>query len=226
MLRKPSLIAVAAVLSSAPVFAVPFTAPSWATSSTPLATAVDENRTYQQWDIFNSAAGPNSPLTYNINPYTTAANAANAFDSAAPGSGAFVTSGGNIYSPTGIIKPRALVPLANLSGNVENVTVEISLGAGSQAITPTDFTVNGAAVSTLSNYVFTDNTDAASSTQRYLYTFTIPDIATLQLDWGWDVTSGSLDAIAIQTQSVATPEPASLALLGIGGAALLRRRRA
>lgn len=81
-------------------------------------TTTGTNATFQGWEFFSTATGPNAPGTVPgpafggsgswapINPGGTA----NAFDSSAPGNGAFVTGGGNIYSPSGIVTPRIAIP--------------------------------------------------------------------------------------------------------------------
>ncbi len=80
-------------------------------------TRSDASSTYQEWDKFSSPAGPNAPNSPNVpagavvdaapfNPN----GAANVIDS----SGAsFVTSGGNIYSPSAIIDIDVQVPNYN-----------------------------------------------------------------------------------------------------------------
>ena len=51
------------------------------------------NTTYQEWNVFSSTGGPNAPDVANSN----VNGAANVVELSG---GAFVTSGGNIYSPT------------------------------------------------------------------------------------------------------------------------------
>jgi hypothetical protein len=76
--------------------------------------AVDIRSTYQEWDRFDSPAGPNAPNIPNVpvGASVTAApfnpvGVANVLDN----SGAsFVTSGGNIYSPTAVVDVDSTIP--------------------------------------------------------------------------------------------------------------------
>jgi hypothetical protein len=86
----------------------------------PTASNPNPNATFQAWENFSSANGPNAPATVPgpafggvagdnwtpINPDGTA----NVFDSGWPATGAIVTGGGNIYAPGGAMAPRIVVP--------------------------------------------------------------------------------------------------------------------
>jgi len=81
-------------------------------------TATGSNATFQGWETFTSPTGPNAPQSVTGPAFGGAGNwapinpggTANAFDSNAPANGSFITSGGNIYNPAGLVAPRAIVP--------------------------------------------------------------------------------------------------------------------
>jgi len=201
-----------------------FFLPAWAVP-TSNAQASSTGTTYQEWDNFIPPGGPNAPYIASINPNGTP----NAFDSSSATSGGF-NSGGNIYSFSGVITPRAIVPTFNLAGHVLNVQVQVQTRGSTIVDT---LTANGIAVSTLPNFshtsVIASSLGAQGNVINEIWKFTLPaDPAGLQLDWAWGVTSASLDVIRVDTQSVAVPEPAAIALCGtagVGWALLAWRRR-
>ncbi|MFT3881131.1 MAG: hypothetical protein QM703_15895 [Gemmatales bacterium] len=81
-------------------------------------TATSTVATFQGWETFSSVTGPNAPQIVPGPAFGGAGNwapfnlggTANAFDSSAPGNGAFVTGGGNIYSFAAPVTPRVIVP--------------------------------------------------------------------------------------------------------------------
>jgi hypothetical protein len=190
--------------------------------------ALTDKTTYQMWDVFKSAAGPNAPDVFEINPN----GVADAYDSASATSGGFTTGGGNIYSFSGVIEPRAIVPSFGLSGQVLNVLVQARV-QGTE-IDATDVTVNGQPLSSLANYSHEELERTSLGGQGFLvdhaWTFSLgADLASFTLDWGWGGPHASLDQIAVDTQVMPVPEPATLALLAVGGAGLglvsLRHRK-
>lgn len=159
--------------------------------------------TYQQWEVFSSTTGPNVPDVVEINPNGTA----NAFDSAAPGSLSFVSSSGNIYSPDGVIEPRATVPGYALASATVDVLLQVR--SQGQEIDTADVKIGGLSISSLPNYsyhrlheLFLGEGQFGGSRVDHAWTFTVPaDAALFQIDWGWNITSSSLDRLAIDTRA-------------------------
>ncbi|MEX2112060.1 MAG: PEP-CTERM sorting domain-containing protein [Pirellulales bacterium] len=203
-----------------------FVNPSWTRPVDDTQAATDQT-TYQSWNVFTSTTGPNAPDVAEINPNGTA----NAYDSSSAASGSFVTSGGNIYSFTAVsIEPRAIVP-GFATGELTNSLVQV-LVQGS-LIDVDDLTLDGVSVSTLADYSYTELSSTplggfGGAAVEHAWTFTAPaDLASFQLDWGWNAESASLDRISIDTQVAAVPEPATwaLALVGMLGLGVVARRR-
>ncbi|MEM1186770.1 MAG: hypothetical protein AAGI53_17430 [Planctomycetota bacterium] len=72
---------------------------------------VSDMSTFAEWEFFSSPAGPNSPGTNTVvGDLPEDAPAFNAFDFAFETSGSFITSGGNIYSFSGIVSPETTSP--------------------------------------------------------------------------------------------------------------------
>jgi hypothetical protein len=157
---------------------------------------------YQKWDVFTSVAA-NAPDVAAINPNGTA----DAFDSNQPASGGFLTGGGNIYSFSGVIQPRSIVPSFALgaSHDLEMLVQVASLGA---SIDTSGLTVNGVLASTLSDYSYTE----ISSTElgglggyrvEHAWSFVLSgDPASVTLDWAWGASSASLDVLSIDTHAL------------------------
>jgi len=171
------------------------------------AQAIADRTTYQHWNSFTSTTGPNPPDVAENNPNGTA----DAFDSAAPASGSFITSGGNIYSPNTVIKPRVTVPGYALSDHETRFLVQV-ISQGGQ-IDTTDLWLDGVPVSSLPGYSYTELSRTVLGgfggfKIEHAWTFTArADASSFQLDWGWNVESASLDQIAVDTFAVRVPEP-------------------
>jgi hypothetical protein len=210
-----------------------FVSPAW-TVPTTNAQATATGTTYQEWDNFIPPGGPNAPDIGNVNPNGTP----NAYDSSSATSGGFNT-GGNIYSFSGVITPRAIVPTSNLAGHYLNVLVQVQSRGSTIVTADTELlaalTANGVSVTTLPGFSHTETVASSLGAQgnvmNEIWTFQLPaDPATLQLDWAWGVTSASLDVIRVDTQSVSVPEPATIlsaaiAAVGLGLLGWRRRRR-
>lgn len=229
-MRLQSLCVAAAVFGAPVCGWAAFVTPTNWTRPADAASATATLTTYQEWNVFTSPGGPNAPDVANINPNSIAPNLANIADS----SGAsFVTSGGNIYSPTAPIIIEAQVPQYGLTGdfatsvvfqvrtlgselNYDGVRLNYNDGTGDQSIAALSRQelsrvalggFGGSRVETL--FVF--DVPAAPSSFRFAFQAAEDSV--------------SLDSVAIDTQTVAVPEPASVGLLAMVGAALLRRRR-
>jgi len=207
-----SLIALLAATGAQAAFILP----SWTRPAND-AQALADKTTYQHWDLFQSTTSNAPDVAPEVNPN----GLANAFDSAAPGSGSFIT--GNIYSFSGVIKPRAVVPGYNVSGNT--LTVLAQLQSWGNAIDTGDIKVNGVDATTLPGYSYTalsSTNDPQGLIVQHAWTFQVPDAASIQIDWGWGVTSSSFTELIVDTRSV--PEPAGLGVALLAGAGILFRR--
>src|SRR5262249_26138009 len=79
-----------------------FISPSW-TRPTTTTQATTDSTTYQRYDVFTSATGPNTADVANLNP----SGSANVYDTSGM---SFLTSGGNIYSFSAPTFIEAIVP--------------------------------------------------------------------------------------------------------------------
>lgn len=197
-----------------------FTTPAWSRPADNIAAAATET-TYQYWDVFTSVVGPNVPDIANINPN----GAPNVFDSGAPADGAFLT-GGNMYSATASLKPRASIPGYNVPGNSLEVLVQLFVQG--LEININSLTVNGVPANTLTAFNYQELSRVplggpGGAAVEHLWSFTLPsDAASFQLDWNWGTPHAMFDRLSIDTHSV--PEPGSLMLLVAGASMILRRR--
>ncbi|MEM9789632.1 MAG: PEP-CTERM sorting domain-containing protein [Planctomycetota bacterium] len=179
-----------------------FNNPSW-TRPMSLGEATADGTTYQEWNTFSSPSGPNEPdVEEPVNPN----GVANLFDSAAPGSGAFIASSGNIYSFSGVIEPEATVPTTQ-------ATTEflVQLRTQGSQIDVNDLTVNGEAATGLPGYSYTEleRVDSESpfggAVIDHAWTFIADPASLYTLEWGWGVTSASVDMLIIDTLALLVP---------------------
>jgi hypothetical protein len=93
----------------------------------------DAQTTQQQWDLFASPTGPNpanTPPTVATAPFNPN-GAANVVESSG---GSFVTSGGNIYSPTASLRVDLTVPEYGLGGGYVTTVLLQTRTQGSEAV--------------------------------------------------------------------------------------------
>lgn len=218
----------AALLVAAASATAAFQDPAWPRPTSD-AEAAAGLTTFQHWDRFTSVSGPNAPDVAEVNPN----GVANAFDAAAPGSASFLT-GGNIYSITGIIKPRIEVPLYPESASATTF-VQLQLQVTGIEINTDDLTVNGTPLAQIvgADYTELSRVDMGQAQFpgappftiwmiQHKWTFAVNDASSLLIDFGWSVPSASLQEILLDTQSI-VPEPATLSIFA--GAALILARR-
>ncbi len=192
-----------------------------------------DRTTFQYWDVLgtsgNDPALLKAPDVAEINPN----GAATVQDAGSPASGSFITSGGNIYSFAGVIKPQAVVPGYAAVGYKTEFLVQ--LRTQGQNIDTGDLKLGGVLISTLPGYSYTELSNVplggfGGFLIDHAWTFTAPaDLASFTLDWGWGVSSASFDQLTIDTRLTPVPEPASLAMGGLGAlgiAVVVRQGRA
>lgn len=182
--------------------------------------AATDLTTFQHWDVLGTSGSDpallKAPDLAEINP----SGAATVHDAAAPASGAFITSGGNLYSFADVIKPQAVVPGYAAPGSKTEFLVQ--LRTQGQNIDTADLKLGGVLVSTLPGFSYTELSNVSLGgfggfLIDHAWTFTAPaDLASFTLDFGWGVTSSSFDQLSVDTHLTAVPEPASLAMVALG----------
>ena len=216
------LIAVTALTSAAitPTYAVTFTAPAFAGQA---------NSTLQEWQGFTTTTGQNIP--------TTVSNAAGApvwFDSTSPytanevvlllGANADNNFHGRIYSPTATLHPQITVPLPAVGGaGLTQIVLQASVLVGGNPLDLSSFTAKSGAFTYLPSSLTSSTVDT-----NIVYTATwsdLPATTSYTLNYAPLGTSSSQTGARVDTVS-AVPEPATLAVAGLGGLMLLRRRQA
>jgi hypothetical protein len=227
-LFRAALFLTTAIVALGPVVSRgAFIGPQWVRPAGDSQAAADRT-TFQSWNSFAGVAPGNLPDVAEVNPN----GVSDAFDAAALASGSFVTSGGNIYSPAGVIKPRALVPGFGDDDASTHVLVQVEVFGAE--IDPADLRVNGVLAGELPGYGYQELSrvivggggPGSGARIEHAWTFTAAGADTLQLDFGWGATSASLDKLLVDTQTVANaPEPGSIVLVGVAGAVLAGRRR-
>jgi hypothetical protein len=213
-----------------------FISPTGWTRPTDDTSAVNTLTTYQEWETFSSVSGPNAPTnipeTVEGPDHNPNSGTQTVFDSAAPGSGAFITGGGNIYSFGGAIDPAIIIPVYGLAGLKTQVLLQIR----SQGSELSDDRVNvdiGSGpvdIETLPGYSYTELFRQAlggfgGSLVDHAWTFDLPGIpSSFRVDVDNTTSSISLDRVSVDTLST-VPEPAGLGAVALGALMALRRRR-
>lgn len=185
---------------------------------------VTTNSAYAQWEVFTSTAGPNTPSvgSFASGAFGVGAPNWNTFDRNAF---SFVTGGGNIYSPAGVVAPQVDIPNFGLGAGyattiliqVRTQGTEIDLASvlvgGIAPVQTTELFrqplggPGGFIVDTLYRFEVSGNTSGYTAQFQALGS------------------SLSLDRVAVDTFT-AVPAPSAVALLGLGGLVASRRRRA
>jgi hypothetical protein len=177
------------------------------------AQATSDRTTYQSYDVFTTAAGPNTPDIANINPNGTA----NAYDTSG---GSFITSGGNIYSFSVPTLIEATVPNFGLgSGFVTNVLLQVrTLGSvvDTNSIKLIAYSGNAGnpyptatAIAPASQQLLLDEPDQSGfggTDQEWAFSFSIAgNAASYKLAFNASASSVSLDQLSIDTQAARLP---------------------
>lgn len=183
---------------------------------------------YAEWNAFTVAAGApgNSPDVGSFGPTT-----ANLTQSFFP---ALITSGGNIYSFAGATDFDVTLPNYGYgAGYKTRVVAQIGtfgtpLLQTSLSLKYSDGNATQQAALTSANVVAAPN-PAGGTTDEWLVVWDVPNYnpGSFQLEFVASGSSMSLDRLAVDTFTQAVPEPASLAIagLGLGGCLRVARRR-
>lgn len=178
--------------------------------------------TYQEWNVFTSPDAANGPDVADVNPHGSAA----AWDTSG---GSFVTSGGNIYSPSAILAMQTTLPGYDL-GPASQTHFLVQLRTLGSELDVTSLMLDGIAVSTLDGYAYTELARIAlggfgGAQVDHAFSFIATNSAASHtLTWLGAESSVSQDIIVIDTLTTGVPEPASAVLLAAGASALLWRR--
>lgn len=222
--------------------AVNFGQPDWIRPAS-VSQAAENLTTFQHWDTFSSQSA-NAPDIASINPN----GAPNAFDANFPASGSIVTSTGNLYAGSGIIRMNTIVPSYGLDDAASTrFLLQITTSANALfksdgrwiAADPanpieSDFSrllVNGQRVDDLPSFTydrlyFLQGSSPTSFVYERAISFELPGNAgSYNIEWTAVRGSTSMAEIAVDTLTV-VPEPASLGLFALTGLLTLRRRRA
>lgn len=235
-----AVVATALGVSGAAQAAVNFVEPSDASGFDFGFTAEDTNTTFAQWDFFTiPQGGPNLPDVGSFNNGSNFAVTQNV-------PGAFITTGGNIYSfsvatdfdvsiennsdVTGTeAETRVVVQWKTLGNLLDYGNIFIEIAGDPNTYTPD-----------LTEVLFTGNAGGGfgGADIEYLAVFDLPGAPgqdatdAINLNFNAQGTSMSLDELRIDTfasdtilAGVVVPEPASLVLLGAGALLTLRSRR-
>jgi hypothetical protein len=224
-------------------------------------TTTGTNATFQAWETFTSVTGPNAPQTVNgagtgdpavvttanfngfggpaastwsaINPGGTA----NAFDANAATSGSIITSGGNIYSFSGVVIPRLVIP-NNLDGVAGNnptgaTTLLLQVRAGG---TPIDGAtvrlvdpISGTEISPFLDQVLANSGSGMSAVQDRMFQFVVGGNAdSYTINFSAAGASMSMARVAVDTHwdpTAPVPEPSLMLMIGGAGLWVWRRSR-
>lgn len=183
----------------------------WTRPTTPAQAATDLT-TYQRYEVFTAAAGPNTPDVANINTTGTA----NVYDTSG---GSFITSGGNIYSfsvPTYI---EAILPNYGLrTGYTTNVLLQVrTLGQAMDASSVKLISYSGnaanpyptaTAIGPASQQLLLsapDQSGFGGTDQEWAFSFSVTgNAASYKLAFNASGSSMSLDQLSMDSQVVAS----------------------
>jgi len=208
--------------------------------------------TYQEWDIFVNPDGPNAPNSPGVTPPDGAFpadvaavpfNPNGIADVGDASASAFITSGGNIYSPTAAIDLNIDVPNYNES-TAAFTTVVLQVDTQGTSLTEDSVLLGGLAPDAAAIHAEEELGGFGGLKQSWWFQWTLPGNAD---SYHFDVLAAeaslSIDKVAVDTIFAATgqqaftvttptavPEPASWMLAAVAGLLLgtlgvIRRRR-
>jgi hypothetical protein len=204
------LLTLASVLTPLPAQAA-LISPSW-TQPTSNAQAATDLTTYQRYEVFTAAAGPNTPDVANINPTGTA----NVYDTSGQ---SFITSGGNIYSFSAPTFIEAILPNYGLGANyTTNVLLQVrTLGAlmDTTSVKLISYSGNASnpyptatAITPTSQQLLLNSPDQSGfcgTDQEWAFSFSVAgNAASYKLAFNATASSMSLDQLSIDSQAVGT----------------------
>ena len=235
----PAVAAGVVGLASAPAEAA-FTAPdAW--------TRGDGGTTYQAWDVFNDDDASTANMIEDSSPdvagYTNANGTPEVVENG--GNGAFLTSGGNIYSFSGATSFTVTVPEADVPVPAHDVTAIVQTKTLGTELDYSSVKMNGLSPvdsAELSRSALGGQFGGSDVESWFLFNIPYadfgdgagPDVEDLTLTFNAAGSSMSLDRLAIDTaikpggfynEPNPVPEPASVALVGLGAALLVGGRR-
>jgi len=181
-----------------------------------------ENSTYQEWNVFTSAFnGPNIPDVATANAHGTAA-----LFQTTPG--AFLTSGGNIYSIGTVTTFTAKVPDFNMGPNYRtNVVLQIQILGTNIDLDSVRFNGLTFARSELIRETPLGGFGGFGRVWKFEWSNVSNNLPLNTIHFNSAASSMSLDRVAIDTSFSAVPEPSSgfLVALAVASGFLHRRRR-
>lgn len=184
-------------------------------------------------NLYKGFGGP-STATWNT---ANSNGAADAYDTSTT-SGSFITSGGNIYSPGGVVTPRIIIPQSPGDQTTGTTTILLQLRTQGAGITPSSMLLTDSVSGTDLLYdsmmvlgsvsVFNPFAGTTVTTTDRLYRWDVAGNASeYVINFSADGSSLSLDRVAVDTNynPSAVPEPSTLILSGLTiGAGWVGRR--
>ena len=222
MFRVRSLLIAVTAITSAAV------AQTYAVTFTPPAFVGQANSTLQEWQGFTTTTGQNTPTTF-----SNSAGAPVWFDSTSPytsgnvvlllGANADNNFHGRIYSPTATLHPQIDVPLPSVGTGLTQIVLQAAILVGGNELDLSSFVAKSGITTYLPTSITSSTIDG-----NIVYNATwsnLPATTAYTLNYAPLGTSSSQVAARVDTVS-AVPEPATLAVAGLGGLLLIRRRQA
>jgi hypothetical protein len=185
---------------------------------------VTANSTYAQWERFTTTAGPNTP---DVGAFAggTLPGSAPAWNTFDRNSFSFITGGGNIYSPSGIVAPQVDIPSFDLGAGY-STTILLQVRTQGTEIDPASVLIGGVAPVQSTELFRQALGGFGGFLVDTLYRFELPgNAAGYTAQFQALGSSMSLDRVAVDTFTV-IPAPGAAALLAVGGLVASRRRRA
>lgn len=179
-----------------------------ASAATPWITTTGPGSLYAEWNFFNDE----QPATFTVEDSTpdiaTAGIATGAALLRETTGGAFLTSGGNIYSPS--IATAFNVTLPGATGTFDVWLRTATIGS----LLDTTATLNGVAATAQESFATTIPGGFGGDEKEWYWTWTVTDPAQIDIAFVSAASSVSLDQVAVHAAPV--PEPGTWAMLALG----------